>query len=152
MKPEIELLEPCFLQLWKKLDIKHVIGGKDAFTYMVNSYSNLAFCKTETSEEYHEFVYYSMLLDLYQLLGKKAEREHPLDFENADFIPLKGTDFGRGAGIDGYIEYTKYYKPVPCVLAGVWFSREKDRLEALKICGITKEFQEKCAKGATLVP
>jgi hypothetical protein len=33
-----------------------------------------------------------------------------------------------------------------CVLGGVWFAREEDRLEALKICGITKELQEKCSK------
>lgn len=71
-------------------------------------------------------------LKLYQLLGKKAEKEFPF---------VSGNKFGFN--MVGYCERFDYFG---CIFGGVWFSREKDRLEALKICGITKEFQEKCAK------
>jgi hypothetical protein len=95
-------------------------------------------------------------LKLYQLLGKKAEKEFPLKMFYSEEYDRKrydsglcfaelyyGTDFGYvGSGTQGQ----KRHGVRACVLGGVWFSREEDRLESLKICGITKEFQEKCAK------
>lgn len=83
-------------------------------------------------------------LKLYQLLGKKAEKEFPLDWK-----PLigkdgsYGTDFNYSMHVTGMV-FKRCSKV--CVLGGVWFAREEDRLEALKICGITKELQEKCSK------
>lgn len=95
-------------------------------------------------------------LKLYQLLGKKAEVEFPLKMFYAEESDRKkydsglcfaelyyGTDFGYvGSGTKGQ----KRHGVRACVLGGVWFSREEDRLEALKICGITKEMQEKMSK------
>lgn len=87
-------------------------------------------------------------LKLYQLIGKKKEKEFPLkweeDFDLGDYgkdYP-KGTDFIREPNCNGLIESDVK----ACVLGGVWFSREEDRLEALKICQIDKSFQEKCTK------
>lgn len=95
-------------------------------------------------------------LKLYQLLGKKAEKEFPLKMFYAEESDRKkydsglcfaelyyGTDFGYvGSGTKGQ----KRHGVRACVLGGAWFSREEDRLEALKICGITKEMQEKMSK------
>lgn len=81
-------------------------------------------------------------LKLYQLLGKKAEKEFPVEWLDMESPKKYATDFYRNT-YDGGI-YTTYVKS--CVLGSVWFSREEDRLEALKICGITKELQEKCSK------
>lgn len=46
----------------------------------------------------------------------------------------------------GMIQLTYEEHCRSCVLGGVWFAREEDRLAALKICGITKEMQEKMSK------
>lgn len=86
-------------------------------------------------------------LKLYQLLGKKAEKAFPLFW--SDVIHYKafkvGTDFTKEPYHEtGQVSIGARYRP--CVLGGVWFAREEDRLNALKICGITKEMQEKCAK------
>ena len=83
-------------------------------------------------------------LKLYQLLGKKAEKEFPIDFSLTKIVDSPyATDFVLGTPDNNYC--VSFPKRV-CVLGGVWFSREEDRLEALKICGIDKAFQEKCAK------
>jgi hypothetical protein len=81
-------------------------------------------------------------LKLYQLLAQKAALKYPIDWSN-DTVDKYGTDFTMGVTEeDGLIiDVTRM-----CVLGGVWFSREEDRLEALKICQIDKSFQEKCAK------
>lgn len=86
-------------------------------------------------------------LKLYQLLGKKAEKEFPLFW--SDVIHYKAVKFGTDFTEEPHHETGQVcigarYRP--CVLGGVWFSREEDRLEALKICGIDKSFQERCAK------
>ena len=88
-------------------------------------------------------------LKLYRLIGEKKKQEVPFTFDSR--TPEKyGTDFGQFDHI--YNEVEGYHGQVtaiidpPCVLGGVWFSREEDRLEALKICGIDKAFQERCAK------
>lgn len=52
-----------------------------------------------------------------------------------------GTDFGTNKSAQVGTRSGHF-----CCLGGVWFVREEDRLEALKICGIDKAFQEKCAK------
>lgn len=81
-------------------------------------------------------------LKLYQLLGKKAEKEFSVEWLDMESPKKYATDFYRNT-YDGGI-YTTYVKS--CVLGSVWFSREEDRLEALKLAGITREFQERCAK------
>lgn len=84
-------------------------------------------------------------LKLYQLLGKKAEKEFPIDWNkkltSKDICP-SGTDFTSDENDSGLVGSDVKC----CVLGGVWFAREEDRLEALKICGIDAEFQKKCAK------
>lgn len=88
-------------------------------------------------------------LKLYQLLGKKAEKEFPIDWNN-NFYVIKGTDFhsyfDEELAVKNFGLLTSTVCKRSCILGSVWFSREEDRLEALKICGITKEFQEKCTK------
>ena len=79
-------------------------------------------------------------LKLYQLLGKKAEKEFPIDWTNTTQEKL-GTDFGTNKSAQVGTRSGHF-----CCLGGVWFVREEDRLEALKICGIDETFQEKCAK------
>lgn len=85
-------------------------------------------------------------LKLYELLGRKAERNFPLMW--SDVIHHKaykvGTDFLQEPFHEtGQVESGEKYHP--CVLGGVWFARDADRLEALKICGIDRDFQKKCA-------
>lgn len=88
-------------------------------------------------------------LKLYQLLGKKAQREHPLVNNDTKVrgwsLVSYGTDFSTD-NVKGMGKVTSSHKFKRCVLGGVWFAREEDRLEALKICGITKEMQEKMSK------
>ncbi len=83
-------------------------------------------------------------LKLYQLLGKKAEKEFPFisgrELYGTDFVQWHDDPKSLSGYKIGYLDMKR------CVLGGVWFSREEDRLEALKICGITKEFQEKMSK------
>jgi len=87
-------------------------------------------------------------LKLYQLLGKKAEKKFPPDWNDLSQYKY-GTDFVLLVQTEDVISETgqvSFEDRRICVLSGVWFSREEDRLEALKICGIDKAFQEKCAK------
>jgi hypothetical protein len=86
-------------------------------------------------------------LKLYQLLGKKAEKEFPLFWSDVTHYKAfkVGTDFTKEPyHKTGQVSIGARYRP--CVFGGVWFSREEDRLEALKICEIDRAFQEKCAK------
>lgn len=85
-------------------------------------------------------------LKLYQLLSKKAEKEFPLDWRlSINKQEKTGTDFEGCAQVELTGKISTYSVRIT-VLGGVWFSREEDRLEALKICGITRELQEKCSK------
>jgi hypothetical protein len=84
-------------------------------------------------------------LKLYQLLGKKAEKESPIDWANKTHSYI-GTDFTQSTIGDVYSTALASESQRYCVLGGVWFSREEDRLEALKQAGIDEAFQEKCAK------
>jgi hypothetical protein len=84
-------------------------------------------------------------LKLYQLLGDKKKKEFPLH----PLIAMHGTDFTSDDFEEQVLEPGHVIKFQPwqgCVLGGVWFSREEDRLAALKICGIDAEFQKRCAK------
>jgi hypothetical protein len=56
-----------------------------------------------------------------------------------------GTDFIGALYPRGGIT-TRRKEMRPCSLAGVWFSREEDRLHALDVCGIDEEFQRMCTK------
>lgn len=141
--PKFENTPPESMQIWT---FNGDLVTRISESPMTNEWAWRYQFSSTNKAEVEEYADCYRRLRLYQLIGEKKKKEFPLDFENADMIPLKGTDFGSGSGVDGYIEYTKYYKPTPCVLGGVWFVREEDRLEALKICGITKELQEKCSK------
>lgn len=83
-------------------------------------------------------------LKLYQLLGKKAEKEFPLDWR--DLTQCKyATDFVGCAQEHLETGLITCFRERITVLGGVWFSREQDRIEALRICGIDRSFQEKCS-------
>lgn len=85
-------------------------------------------------------------LKLYQLLGKKAEREFPIDWSNWDQVKYSTwfftDDTSQEEDEQGIQESNIRY----ACLGSVWFAREEDRLEALRICGIDAEFQKRCAK------
>ncbi len=61
----------------------------------------------------------------------------------ANYEDYKGTDFFCGDATTGLVVTINNPR---CVLGGVWFAREEDRLEALELAGIDKVFQERCAK------
>lgn len=84
-------------------------------------------------------------LRLYQLLGKEAEKEFPIDWAILSNSYI-GTDFTQSTDGAVYSTALSTESQKYCVLGGVWFSREEDRLEALKICGIDRSFQEKCSR------
>lgn len=101
---------------------------------------------TSTNEaEVEEYADCYRRLKLYQLLGKKSMKSDPEAIEKKHLWTFYGTDFYRTLDDQGCIYSTPQYRK-KLVLGGVWFAREEDRLNALKICGITKEMQEKCAK------
>lgn len=102
-------------------------------------WNNSLFASTNKAEV-EEYADCYRRLKLYQLLEKKAEKEFPIDW--SDNTVLKhATDFNRNIHL-GHLQET--FKE--CVLGGVYFARNEDRLEALRICGIDAEFQKKCAK------
>ena len=107
---------------------------------------NLSLFASTNKAEVEDYADCYRRLKLYQLIGKQKEKEYPLIWgkvwslkrnHGTDFfLPGKHRDNGN---VCGNFKQT-------CVLGGVWFSRNEDRLEALEICGITKELQERCAK------
>lgn len=107
--------------------------------------------KTSTNKvEVEEYADCYRRLKLYQLLGKKAEKEFPIDWSDTEEHKF-GTDWIMSLAVAEKIQMNHLngsvrppYRRV--VLGGVWFKREIDRLEALKICGIDAEFQKRCAK------
>jgi hypothetical protein len=84
-------------------------------------------------------------LKLYQLLGEKAAKEYPVEWVNDPKVKY-ATDLIASQFADGCIELNESGDYRHCVLGGVWFAREEDRLKALEICGIDRAFQERCAK------
>ena len=92
-------------------------------------------------EEYADCYY---RLKLYQLLGKKAEKLLP------NMAKKYATDFGAYMDVELSKKHQGQIRVWPnenkCCFGGVRFAMEEDRLEALKVCGITKELQEKCSK------
>mgnify|MGYP000961247211 CR=1 FL=1 len=87
-------------------------------------------------------------LKLYQLIGEKKKKEFSLN-RVAD-SPIYGTDFlyyidlGVADRFSGRVTKPNWKRH--CVLGGVWFANESDRLHALSICRIDRSFQEKCAR------
>lgn len=82
-------------------------------------------------------------LKLYQLLGEKAAKQSPLN----ELHLVYGVDFnGRATYANGLIEHQFQMDNNHTCLGGVWFARKEVALKALEICGITKEFQKRCAK------
>lgn len=83
-------------------------------------------------------------LKLYWLMGEKAEKLLP------NMAKKYATDFGAYMDVELSKKHQGQIRVWPnenkCCFGGVRFAMEEDRLEALKICGITKEFQEKCSK------
>lgn len=121
----------------------------DSFEYQSARYDVERFDKSlkasTNKAEVEEYADCYKRLKLYQLIGEKKAKEFPIDWNkkltSADTCP-SGTDFTNDENDAGLVgDDVKC-----CALGGVWFSREEDRLEALKICGIDKAFQEKCAK------
>lgn len=105
--------------------------GAETFQYGIYQSTNKA--------EVEEYADCYRRLKLYQLLGKKSLMSGVL--QHGD---LYGTDFVACANNDPTGRIVGRWRI--CVLGGVWFAREEDRLNALKICGIDKAFQERCAK------
>lgn len=83
-------------------------------------------------------------LKLYWLMGEKAEKLLP------NMAKKYATDFGAYMDVELSKKHQGQIRVWPnenkCCFGGVRFAMEEDRLEALKICGITKELQEKCSK------
>lgn len=120
-----------FIQPWLRRDV-----GK-WFNALYRSYDQ---------KEVEEYAHCYLTLNLYQLIAKKKAKEFPLYREGEITLnKLHGTDFIGAIYPEGAI-ITRRKIEKPCVLGGVWFAREEDRLEALEICGIDAEFQKRCAK------
>ena len=103
-------------------------------------YWDFAVFASTNKAEVEEYADCYKRLKLYQLLGKQKEKEYPITWA----MPTEkyATDFESGLSTGRVQQYNKRV----VVLGGVWFSREEDRLEALKICGIDAEFQKRCSK------
>lgn len=109
----------------------------------MRDYWNFSLFASTNKAEVEEYADCYHRLKLYQLLGKKAEKVFPLVWNADPFNRVwnYGTDFS----VDDSEGQMKLHFRC-CVFGGVWFAREEDRLEALKICGIDAEFQKRCAK------
>ena len=140
--PKFENTPPESMQIWT---FNGDLVTRISESPMTNEWAWIHQFSSTNKAEVEEYADCYKRLKLYQLLGKKAEKEFPLAWTEGKHLKY-GTDFERENVLEvinkGRIE--SFHKA--CVIGGVWFSREEDRLEALKICGITKEFQEKCAK------
>ena len=126
------------LYCFNGIDDVYMVGiGVESFRMGTYSSTNKA--------EVEEYADCYRRLKLYQLLGKKAEKEYPLCYaiERRWGIQRFGTSFTSDFPNGQIITAGELS---PCVLGRVWFAREEDRLNALKICGIDKAFQERCAK------
>lgn len=97
-------------------------------------------------EEVEEYADCYKRLKLYQLIGEKTEKEFPIDWSNWDQIKYSTWFFIDDTAQEEDEQGIQSSNIRYACLAGVWFARNEDRLEALKICGIDKAFQEKCAK------
>ena len=96
--------------------------------------------------EVDEYADCFLRLKLYCLIARKKAKEFPLFREGEITLnKLHGTDFIGAIYPEGAV-ITRRKIEKPCVLGGVWFAHEEDRLEAIKICGIDQSFQKKCAK------
>lgn len=84
-----------------------------------------------------EYVYCATVLNLYQLLGKKAEIDSPSDWK--EFKYRYKIDFSQD---DDYL-YTEFNT---CCLGGVSCWSLSDIMDAVKICGIDAGFQKECAR------
>ena len=82
-------------------------------------------------------------LRLYQLLAQKAALKYPIDWSVQSTIKH---GFDATLSWDGQDGIVYAHSRKQCCLGGVYFSRLQDLREALKICGIDRAFQEKCAK------
>jgi len=120
---------------------------EDESEYARRVWRDSEFCSFNKAEV-EEYADCYRRLRLYQLIGEKKKKEFSLN-RVAD-SPIYGTDFlyyidlGVADRFSGRVTTPNWKRH--CVLGGVWFAREEDRLEALKICGIDAEFQKKCAK------
>jgi hypothetical protein len=127
-------------------------GIRQTYPYLVSDISFYKLAWTESLfastniAEVEEYADCYRRLKLYQLLAQKAALKYPIDW-NQSLQAKYGTDFFAPGVYDvvpleGRVVGTLKY----CCLGSAWFVNEEDRLEALKICGIDKSFQEKCAK------
>jgi hypothetical protein len=142
--------EKSYYYLGSDLQIYHI----DCISkYFIPFWRHSLFASTNKAEV-EEYADCYKRLKLYQLLGKKRKKEFPIKW-NSDVYDITSAEqqdaifYGTDFGIEDE-PYTMFGR-CPCyrhstVLGGVWFSREEDRLEALKICGIDAEFQKRCAK------
>lgn len=102
------------------------------------------FCSTNKAEV-EEYADCYRRLKLYQLLGKKAEKDFPLNWRDRTQCKY-ATDFVGCAQEHLETGLITCFRERITVLGGVWFANESDRLHALSVCGIDRSFQEKCAK------
>ena len=146
----IEELRPVPLDDFWYIDYDGYICASGGLDHKLNAHAWLHSLYSSTNKtEVEEYADCYRRLKLYQLLGKKAEKEFPFTFDIC--TPEKyGTDFGQfdliHNDLEDYLGQAACIIGPPCVLGGVWFAREEDRLEAVKICGIDAEFQKRCAK------
>jgi hypothetical protein len=108
---------------------------------------------SEKKSEVEDYIDCARRLRLYQLLGKKAEKDFPINWltggsnkYGTDFKPLERSGTTRDSFFASPRGIVETVLQKPCVLGGVWFSREEDRVAALEHCGIDQAFQERCAK------
>lgn len=141
--PKFENTPPESMQIWT---FNGDLVTRISESPMTNEWAWIHQFASTNKAEVEEYADCYKRLKLYQLIGKKAEKEFPLTREGEITLKkLHGTDFIGAIYPEGAV-ITRRRINRPCVLGGVWFSREEDRLEALKICKIDKAFQEKCSK------
>lgn len=124
------------------IGVDQIVESKD---YQPQMWLNALFASTNKAEV-EDYADCYRRLRLYQLLGEKAAKEYPLVREGEITLnKLHGTDFIGAIYPNGaLVTRRKHHRP--CVLGGVWFAREEDRLKAIEICGIDRVMQEKMAR------
>jgi len=117
---------------------------EDESEYARRVWRDSEFCSFNKAEV-EEYADCYRRLKLYQLLGKKAEKDFPLNWRDRTQCKY-ATSFVGCAQEHLETGLITCFRERITVLGGVWFANESDRLHALSVCGIDRSFQEKCAR------
>lgn len=99
--------------------------------------------KRLNEKDVKDYVYYATVLNLYQLLGERAEKINAIYWDRDNiFYGYDAETINKANRKEGQVWGKKKF----ICLAGVWFYDLESMFKVLDICGIDAEFQKECAR------